>query len=224
MTHERDERWAYVALAALAVAYVLYRIYVSGGGIVPVELPEVKLGEVGKGLPYLLAPLVAVLTELYRRRRARATRKEWERRVQAEGFVREEENVEIRIVTGGRGAFSADVRLTRAALYLFDRSGRRDPVRFVLMSPGPSETTVVDAELRMDDRTGRPRVRVNTSGPAGLSFEFGSVTAEAWWTDLRHGLGKTTRRDAEGQSDMEDDRGTSRWPGSEAEGEYGSGT
>lgn len=198
MKHERDERWAYVVLAVLAVAYILYRLYASDGGALPaIDIPRVRLGELARGLPYLIAPLIAILTGVYQRRKSKAVREEWEQRVRTEGFVREEEDVEVRIVSGGRGAFSADLRLTRAALYLFDRSGRREPVRFVLLSPGPSETSVVDAELLMDERTGRPRVKVMTSGPQGLSFEFGSVAAEAWWSDLRHGLGKSTKRGGE---------------------------
>jgi hypothetical protein len=216
MTHERDERWAYVVLAVLAVAYILYRLYALDGGTVPaIDIPRVRLGELAKGLPYLIAPLIAILTGFFQRRRAKAAREEWERRVRTEGFVRDEEDVEVRVVSGGRGAFSVDLRLTRAALYLFDRSGRREPMRFVLLSAGPSESAVVDAELLTDERTGRPRVKVSTSGPRSLSFEFGSVAAEAWWSDLRHGLGKTTKRDAEnapvarGENDMGGEYGIS---------------
>jgi hypothetical protein len=209
MTHERDQRWAYIALGVLACAYVIYRLYTSEGGALPtVDLSGVKLGELGKAMPYVVAPFIAVLTEYFRRRRAREARRQWEARVRTEGFVRDEENVEVGIVEGGRGAFTADVRLTRAALYMFDRSGRRDPVRFVLGSPGRSETAVVDARLVRGKGEGRPRVRVATSGPAGLTFEFTSAAAEAWWSDIRRSLGKSTSVDgggesAEGESDGE---------------------
>ena len=96
MKHERDERWAYVVLAVLAVAYILYRLYASDGGALPaIDIPRVRLGELARGLPYLIAPLIAILTGVYQRRKAKALRQEWERRVRTEGFVREEEDVEV---------------------------------------------------------------------------------------------------------------------------------
>jgi hypothetical protein len=202
MNRERDERWAYVALGVLACAYVVYRVHGAGGLKIPftgsinvtsVDLSRLKMGELGRALPYAAAPLIAVLSEFMRRRRAREARSQWETRVQTEGFVREEESVEVRMVRGGRGAFTADVRLTRAALYLFDRGGRRDPARFVLGSAGRSETAVTDVRLIRATGEGRPLVRVATSGSSGLTFEFASVTAEAWWSDLRRSLGKSAR-------------------------------
>jgi hypothetical protein len=204
MNRERDERWAYVALAVLACAYIVYRVYGAGGltipsveglGITSVDLSRLKLRELGRALPYVAAPLIAVLTELFRRRRAREARRQWEERVRTEGFVREEENVEVGIVKGGRGTFAADLRLTRAALYMLDRSGRRDPVRFALGPAGGSESSVTDARLIRAVTQGRPRVRVAVSEPAGLTFEFASVSAEAWWSDIRRLLGKSTRAD-----------------------------
>jgi hypothetical protein len=194
----------------LAAAYVLYRLYLAEGDALPsLDFSRFKLGELGRSLPYLVAPLIAVLTEFYRRRRARAVRKEWETRERMEGFVRGEEDIEVRIVKGGRGAFRADLRLTRAALYLFDKSGRREPVRLALSSPGLAEAAVEDAQLIGDAGGGRPRVRISTTGTKGMTFEFESAGAEAWWVDLRRSLGKPTRRDADGGPAVADARTTS---------------
>ncbi|MBN2565855.1 MAG: hypothetical protein JXB46_09095 [Candidatus Eisenbacteria bacterium] len=195
MTHERDERWAYVVLVALAAAYIVYRFLWPSGGRgfsvdLPLDLPRIRLAELGKSLPYVAAPLIAVISELYRRRRAQRIREEWETRVTTEGFVRDEEDVEIHIVRGGRGTFKADVRLTRSALYLFDHTGRRDPVRFALKSPIEGENAIVDAQLVSDMTGSRPRVRVFTSG---MEFDFASAAADGWWADLRRSIGKSTR-------------------------------
>jgi hypothetical protein len=193
MTHERDERWAYVALLVLAVGYLAYRwLSVQGARLHAIDLPRIRLGELGHSLPYVLAPLIAVVTELYRRRHARLIKEEWQARVTSEGFVRDEENVQAHVVKGGHGTFKADLRLTRAALYLFDHTGRRDPVHFTLTSPTETEKAVVDAELLNDPSAARPRVRVVTSG---MTFEFASAAADGWWSDLRRSLGKSARRE-----------------------------
>ena len=151
LNHERDERWAYVALAVIVVGYIVYKFVGSSDFTgLSIRLPELNLGKLGKSLPYLAAPLFAVLSEVVRRRKARAVREKWESRVRTEGLLREEENLKVRLTDGARGSVQADVRLTRAALYVIDSSGRRDPMRFVRSIPTSPFWT------RLFSRGGRP--------------------------------------------------------------------
>ena len=165
MNHERDERWAYVALAVLVVGYIVYRIAVSSGFTAPsmsrpsIHLPELNLGRFGKSLPYLFAPLFAVISELVRRKKAKAVREKWESRARSEGFLREEKNVKVRLTDGARGSVQADVRLTRAAFYVIDRGGRRDPMRFVFLRSSDSDVVVLDVSINEGRTPERRRVR-----------------------------------------------------------------
>jgi hypothetical protein len=203
VTNERDERWAYIVLAVLVFAYVAYRFWPESGseglaGIealkdVSVRLPEIDLGKLGKSLPYLAAPLFAVLSEMFRRRKAKAVREAWERNAQIEGFVRGEDNVKIRFVEGGRGTIQGDLRMTRAALYLLDRSGRRDPMRFAFARSEAEEPIVLDATVREGTATESRRVRITIGESAdGNSFavEFESKTGQAWRSSILRALGK----------------------------------
>ncbi len=202
MNHERDERWAYVVLAALVVGYIVYRIAVSSDSAglsisgLSIRLPEVDLGKFGKSLPYLFAPLFAVVSELIRRRKARAAREEWEHRARTEGVLRREENVKVRLTDGARGAVQADVRLTRAALYVIDRGGRRNPMRFVFLRSADSDVAVLDVDLLESSTPALRRVRVRMGGAARFVLEFESREGEAWWSSLRHALGKSTDRES----------------------------
>ncbi len=202
MNHERDERWAYVALAVLVVGYIVYRIAVSPGFTGPsirglsIRLPDLNLGRFGKSLPYLFAPLFAVISELVRRKKAKAVREEWESRARSEGFLREEKNVKVRLTDGARGSVQADVRLTRAAFYVVDRGGRRDPMRFVFLSSSNSDIVVLDVSIDEGRTPELRRVRVRMGGAARLVLEFESRHGEAWWSSLRHSLGKSAEREA----------------------------
>jgi len=197
LNHERDERWAYVALAVLAVAYVVYRF--SGSldfGGISLRLPDLNFGKFGKSLPYLFAPLFAVLSEVFRRRKAKAARELWERRAREEGFLRGEENLKVRFVEGGRGSVKGDLRLTRAAFYIVDKSGRRDTMRFVLARAVDSEPAVLDVSLMEGSAPEFRRVRVTISRAAtasGFALEFESREGEAWWSSLRRAMGKSTK-------------------------------
>ncbi len=210
MTHERDERWAYIALIVLVAAYVAYRFWPASGaegfaGIeglkdLSIRLPDINLGRLGRNLPYLAAPLFAVLSEIIRRRKARAIREAWERNSQIEGFVRGEDDLKIRFVEGGRGSIQSDVRMTRAALYLLDRGGRRDPMRFAFRRSEPAEPIVEGAEVREGKTTETRRVRVTVGESADgkrFSFEFESTAGEAWRSSLLRALGKDPDREPE---------------------------
>ena len=204
LNHERDERWAYVALAVIVVGYIVYKFVGSSDFTgLSIRLPELNLGKLGKSLPYLAAPLFAVLSEVVRRRKARAVREKWESRVRTEGLLREEENLKVRLTDGARGSVQADVRLTRAALYVIDSSGRRDPMRFVFLRSVDSDVTVLDASL-LEGRTPElRRVRVRMGGAAQFVLEFESRQGEAWWSSLRHSLGKSTDREPPPESPPE---------------------
>jgi hypothetical protein len=202
VTNERDERWAYVVLIVLVAAYVAYRFWPASGfdGLtdVSIRLPDINLGRLGKNLPYLAAPLFAVLSEILRRRKAKAVREAWERNSQIEGFVRGEDNLKVRFVEGGRGTLQSDVRMTRAALYLLDRGGRRDPLRFAFTRSEAKEPVVLDVTLR-DGKTPEARkVRVTIGESAdghGFMIEFESMMGEAWRSSILRALGKSSDRE-----------------------------
>lgn len=207
MNHERDERWAYVALAALVVAYIVYRITVGSDFTgLSIRLPELNLGRFGKSLPYLFAPLFAVVSELIRRKKARAIREEWERRARTEGVLRKEENVRVKLTDGARGSVQADVRLTRAALYVIDRGGRRNSMRFVFLRSADSDIAVLDVSLLGGATPALRRVRVRMGGAARFVLEFESREGEAWWSSLRHALGKSTDRESSPEPPREPER------------------
>jgi hypothetical protein len=192
-THERDERWAYVALVVLAVAFVAYlRFGINGrwgfalSGVMDLRdtLREFEPGKLFRSLPYVFAPLFAVLSEIYRRRRAKAMRAEWEQTVRAEGFLRQQENVEVRYVEGGSGKLQGDVRLTRVALYVIDRSWRRGPSRLVFEPSPNGEPVIQDVSLAEGKSPERRRVRIRVGGSSDYVVEFLSSEAEAWMSDL----------------------------------------
>jgi hypothetical protein len=198
LVHERDERWAYVVLVLLAVAYVVYRFVLSAGADVFLDrLRSVDMGRFGKMLPYLAAPLFAVLSEVIRRGKARSVREMWENRSRAEGFVRGEDGLKVRFVEGGKGTMQGDIRLTRVALYLLDHSSRREPMRFVLARPSVGEPAVLDVSLRQGSSPEFWRVRVDVGdiGENRLAFEFETSEGEAWWVSLRRSMGRSTDRD-----------------------------
>lgn len=195
--HERDERWAYIALAVLVVAYLVYRFAGSFEfAAVSLRTPDLNLGKLGKKLPYLFAPLFAVMSEVIRRRKAKAAREDWERRARTEGLLRGEENLKVRFVEGGRGSIKSDVRLTRVALYLLDRTGRREPMRFLLSPADAHDAAVLDATLLEGSSPELRKVRVAvgaSSGEGRFTFEFESREGAAWWSILRRASGRSSR-------------------------------
>lgn len=190
MSHERDERWAYVVIAVLLVVLVVYRgagaSWFSG---VSLRMPDIEVGPFIRNLPYILAPLLAVLSEVWRRRRARALKAEWETRARAEGLRREAEDVAVRFVAGARGTMRADARLTRAAMYLFDRAGRRPVMRLLLTGGGEGDHRVAGVYLAGGGPGKRPRLHVSVRGPAVFEFEMASPDADGWWADMRNSPG-----------------------------------
>lgn len=210
MPHERDERWAYVTLVVLVAAYVVYR-YVGSArtpsfGFPSLELsslsaslPDIDFGKFGRTAPYLLWPLVAVASELYRRHRAKVAKAEWEERVRTEGFLRQQENVEIRFGEGASGKFQGDVRLTRAALYVMDRSWRRGPTRLVFAPTAGAEPVVQEVTVSAGKSPEIGIVRVRVGGPAKYSLEFPSAESEAWRAELRRLTGARLRAEKEEQ-------------------------
>ena len=70
--HERDERWVYVVLALLAIAYVIYKYGTS------LEIPDVSFrgfGKVATTLPYLAATFFGVLFQMWNKKKQTAARK-----------------------------------------------------------------------------------------------------------------------------------------------------
>jgi len=191
MPQERDERWVYVALAVLAVAYLFYRLR----GSVDIDLRS--LGKYAAGLGYVVPTLFAVVFGLWNRRRMSAMREEWERQLLAEGLTRQESNVKVRVrAKRGGGSFAADLRLTRVALYVFDTGGRREPMRFPFHRATPGEAAIAGVEEGEGSGPAR-QVRISLAGPSPVVVEFVSNQAGGWLRDIRMRLG----RDVEGSSE-----------------------
>ena len=103
--------------------------------------------------------------------------------------------MDVTVWHGGRKrqSFQADIYMTNAALYVFDRARKRDPMR--LAFGGGVGSGFVDGAALLPASAGGPRrVRVLT-GEA--SFEFATPDAEAWWTDIRRALRQPTDVEAE---------------------------
>ena len=123
MPHERDERWVYVALAVLAIAFVAYTLRNS------IDLSRASFDwvrKLGGTAPYALATLFGIFFQMWNRKRLERVRKKWEADIRVEGLLRQGSDVTVVFARGAKGSFRADVHLTRSALYLFDRGGRRD--------------------------------------------------------------------------------------------------
>jgi hypothetical protein len=189
LAEERNERWVLFALAALAVAYVIYwyrdSIHISFG----------RLGKYAGTVSYAAAPLFAVFAQTIQRRRRRGLRAKLEQTRVGEGVLREERDVAVKL--GGRwggGAFRADVSLTRAALYVIDRSARKDPMRFPFGRVLPKEQEIVDADF-LPDVGGEPAFLVRVKGATtSSSILIATAQAETWWIDIRRRVGKSTDR------------------------------
>ena len=182
MSGERDERWVLFALAAIAVGYFIFLKHDV------IQLDRRLISKLGSAIPYGAAPLFAILSAIWKKRKAAEARRQWDEGALREGIVREETGVNVRFVNGKRTRpFRADVRLTRSAFYVFDKSGKRDPMRFVINLESVNELGVFDA--RLDRKDGGPvTVTVQIVGKAKMAVELTSVNSEGWWVDIRRAL------------------------------------
>ncbi len=193
LPQERDERWVYVALAVLAVAYVVYRYGTS------VDLPDVsfrKLGKLTTALPYLAATFFGVFFQMWGRKKQAAARKRMEEGLVREGALRQAEGVTVHVGLRRKQSFEADIFLTRVALYVFDRARKRDPMR-IPTQRASGTAFIEDASLERGASEGPPTVRVQLGGVAGWPLLFSVPDAVAWWMDIRSAIGKSTDVEAE---------------------------
>jgi len=191
LPHERDERWVLVALAVLAIAFAVYAFRDS------IDLSRVSFDwvkKLGGTASYGLATAFAVFFQLWNRKRLDRVRKKWEAGIKSEGPLRQGLGLKVVFSEGAKGSLTGDVHLTRSALYLFDRAGRREPMRFLLAPSSPSDAVVADATLVSDAAGGARTVRIYVRGRASFRFEFQTPDAEGWRTDLRRVLGPSAPR------------------------------
>jgi hypothetical protein len=186
MSRERDERWVYGAMAVLGIAYLAYRYRSS------LHIPSIHgLSKVTSStVAYALAPLIGIFARLVARRRNEATRRRWEASMRSEGHLRDELSVRVRSGERRRGAFLADVHLTRAAFYMLDRSGRREPMRLLLRPGTAHDLHVGDARVVAEPGRSDGTVHVESGGPTKIVVEFESGDAQGWRSDLRRALAK----------------------------------
>jgi hypothetical protein len=185
VARERDERWVYVALAVLALAFLAYRYRAS------IHIPTRGLSKIASStVAYALAPIIGIIAQFLTRRRNAAARREWDSSMKMEGRLRDELSVRASSGERWKGAFQADVHLTRSALYVLDRGGRRNPMRFALRPGAHNEPHVVDAQVSADRERSEGTVRIEAGGPSRIVLEFVSADAMGWWSDLRRALPK----------------------------------
>ncbi len=185
MAEERDERWVYVVLGLVAVGYLAY----SNWDAVITRVNLRHLGRFTSSIGYLVAPLVAVIMGLVRRRKSEAVRKQWDVIALAEGVIREERGVRTKAGDSKGGWFKADVRLTRTALYVLDTTGRKDPMRLMVHLESVNDLGLFDAEYALSDQGGGGIVTVRVVGRTKFGIQFSSPQSLAWWTDIRRALG-----------------------------------
>lgn len=189
MPRERDERWIYVALVILAVAYV---VYARRGSIDLSRLSFDWLKKLGGTASYGLATAFAIVFQIWNKRRLARVRKKWEDRIKTEGQLRQGLDFKVVFAGGAKGSFKADVHLTRSALYVFDRGGRREPMRFPATASSPRDAVVAGVAVARDPGGGGT-VQVDIRGPSSFRVEFAAPDAEAWVADLSRVLGRSPR-------------------------------
>jgi hypothetical protein len=219
LAHERDERWVYVALAILAIAYVVYRYWDS------IDLPAFSfrgLRKLGTTLPYVLATFFGVFFQAWNRRRVERIRKRWEADLALEGVVRQREDVSAWHRGRKRESFQADIYMTGAALYVFDRARKRDPMRLTL-GRGEKGGFVGGAALVQASDGGPRRVRVLAAAGGEVILEFTTPDADGWWMAIRRALRQPADLEAElAAADVDEGSGAARSGGSMWEGIVGS--
>jgi hypothetical protein len=182
MAEERNEQWVLFVLAAIAIGYFVYLKHDV------IKIDRKTINKLSSAIPYVVAPLFAILSATWKKRRAAAARKQWNEGALREGIVREESGISVRFVDGRSSRpFRADVRLTRMAFYVFDRSGKRNPMRFLINLESVNELGIFDA--RLDRQGGGPiTVTVQIVGRVEMGIELTSVNPEGWWVDIRRAL------------------------------------
>lgn len=176
-----------VALAVLAVAYVMYRYHGS------IDMPDISfkgLRKIGTVVPYLAATLFSVVFQMWNRRRQRAARERMERQLMQEGPVRRSDGLAVRQGRGRLQSYEADLHLSRAALYVFDRANKRDPQRIETQSASTG-AFIEDAMLEAGASGGPPTVRIAIGGAKRQVLEFTSPDAAGWWVDVRRSIGRS---------------------------------
>ena len=185
---ERDERWVYAVLVLLAVAYAAYRFRGS------IDLSRVSFDwarRLGGTIPYALATVVGIAFQMWNRKRLERARSKLLKDLQGEGVLREEPNLKVAFTEGARGSLRADVHLTRAALYLFDRTGRREPMRFPLVAASARDGVVDGVTLSEGAGEAARAVQIQIRGPAPFRVEFETADARGWWTDVLRATGRS---------------------------------
>jgi hypothetical protein len=188
LPRERDERWVYVALVILALAYAVYRFRGS------IDLSRMSFDWVrslGGTIPYALATVFGVGFQFWNRRRLERVRRKFEVGIRTEGALREAPDLKVVFAGGARGSFKADVHLTRSALYLFDRGGRREPMRFPMRPSSARDSAVEGVTLSDGAGQGESVVQVHIRGPAPFRIEFQAPDAAAWQADLLRAMGRS---------------------------------
>lgn len=206
---ERNETWVYFALAALAIAYFVYRRGVE------FDFDPRVLRRFAGPLAYLVPTVFAVFFGLWQRRQAAAALEKLEGQLLNEGLLGQESGVRVRVRNGVRGgAFSAELRLTRAALYVIDPSGRRGVMRYAFRRETAGESGVEDVSLTGTAETGR-RVALTIVGPSDSTVEISPEIPQQWWGRLRAALGRSTELPAtetvEGEAEEDEQEPVFPW-------------
>ncbi len=184
MAEERDERWIYAVLGLIAVGYLAYHNWDAIAENVDLR----HLGRFGSSIGYIVAPIVAAITAIARRRKSETVRRIWEQTALTEGVVREERGVQAK-VEGDKKAFRADIRLTRNAFYVLDTTGRREHMRILVHLESVNDMGLFDAEYSPSASGGAGAFTVRVVGRSTFWIQFASAQSQAWWTDVRRALG-----------------------------------
>jgi hypothetical protein len=193
LPRERDERWVYVALAILAVAYAVYAFRDS------IDLSRFSFDwakKLGGTASYGLATVFAIFFQIWNKRRLERVRKKWEDGIKIEGQLRQGLGLKVAFTGGAKGSLKADVHLSRSALYLFDRGGRREPMRFPVTASSPRDAVLAGVAASREAGAGGRAVRIDIQGPSPFRIEFVTPDAEGWEADILRALGRSPRRAA----------------------------
>lgn len=209
MAEERNETWVYFALAALGIAYLVYRSDFD------FDFDPKVLRRLGSPFAYLIPTVFAVLFGWWQRRQAAAALEKLEGRLLNEGLLAKASGARVRLTKGSRGgAFRAEIRLTRAALYVVDAGGRRGVMRYPFRRETAAESAITDVRIVGTPEKGR-RVVVEIVGPETSSVELSLETPERWWGQIRSALGRSTEMPADtpgvGEAEEEHEATTFPW-------------
>jgi hypothetical protein len=207
--HERDERWALVALVVLAVAYAVYRAVGSGA----IGLPEIRLkgldlsrlARAGAAIPYAATVIIGVLVQLVKRARYASARRELEQRAAREGVVASAEKAvwRERSADGNRGkARTGRLTLSRAALYFLDsKSG--ESIRLPFTAGEPGVPAIAGATTRRGERG--VTIELMLQGQGAGAIELGVADVPRWIAALSTVAGRRIEPSDEPTDDSEHD-------------------